>query len=154
MLRVVRGVKGAQTRIAADRLDGHHESWRFFVELGRRLSSRRVHMVWCTPNPSAPCVFQQGRQLSWTVPERAEPVKFLIRDREVASRESAPVKDVWTISGQFFAEQHAIPGSHPSYRHEEPASPTTCVTLLTGGLLVRIQPEEPIFRNKITHFGP
>src|SRR2546428_1516724 len=62
----------------------------------------------------------------------------------VASRESAPVKDVWTISGQFFAEQHAIPGSHPSYRHEEPASPTTCVTLLTGGLLVRVQPEEPI----------
>src|SRR5437867_8824494 len=63
----------------------------------------------------------------------------------VVSRESAPVKDVWTISGQFFAEQHAIPGSHPSYRHEEPASPNTCVTLLTGGLLVRIQPEEPIF---------
>jgi len=26
--------------------------------------------------------------------------------------------------------------------------------LLTGGLLVRVQPEEPLFRNKITHFGP
>src|SRR5438093_12837738 len=65
----------------------------------------------------------------------------------VGSRESGPVKDVWTISGQFFAEQHAIPGSHPSYRHEEPASPTTCVTLLTGGLLVRVQPEEPHFRD-------
>ena len=87
-------------------------------------------MVWCTPNPSAPCVFQQARQLSWTVPERAEPVKFLIRDREVAvARERASQKNVWTISGQFFAEQHAIPGSHPSYRHEEPASPNTCVTL-------------------------
>jgi hypothetical protein len=47
-------------------------------------------MVWCTPNPSAPCVFLQARQLSWTVPERAEPVKFLIRDREVAvARERA-----------------------------------------------------------------
>ena len=45
-------------------------------------------------------------------------------------------------SEQFFAKhrvsplsEHQItPGSHPSYRHEEPASPTTCVTLLTGGL--------------------
>jgi hypothetical protein len=27
----------------------------------------------------------------------------------------------------------------------KPASPNTCVNLLTGGLLVRIQPEEPIF---------
>jgi len=97
--------EGCATRIAADRLDGHHESWRFFVELGRRLSSRRVprahHMVWCTPNPSAPCVFQQARQLSWTVPERAEPVKFLIRDREVAvARERASQKrldNLWTI---------------------------------------------------------
>ena len=61
----------------------------------------------------------------------------------VAAGASVPVKDVWTISGQFFAEQHAIPGSHPSYRNEEPASPKTCITLLTGGLLVRVQPEEP-----------
>src|SRR5438094_8115785 len=73
--------------------------------------------------------------------------------REVASRESAPIKYVWTISGQFFAEQHAIPGSHPSYQHEEPASPNTCVTLLTGGLLVRVQPEEPIPRGNSTTFA-
>jgi hypothetical protein len=50
-----------------------------------------------------------------------------------------------TISEQLFAEHHVSAGSHPSYRHEEPASPTTCITLLTGGLLVRIQPEEPFF---------
>jgi hypothetical protein len=31
--------------------------------------------------------------------------------------------DVWTISGQFFAEHQATPGFHPSYRHEEPAKP-------------------------------
>ena len=30
-------------------------------------------------------------------------------------------------------------------RRFEPTSPTTCITLLTGGLLVRIQPEEPFF---------
>jgi hypothetical protein len=42
----------------------------FFIEL----ESRRVHMVGCTPNPSASWVVQQARQLSWTLPERAEPV--------------------------------------------------------------------------------
>jgi putative transposase len=50
----------------------------FFIEL----SSRRVHMVGCTPNPSAPWVVQQARQLSWTFPKRAEPIKLLIRDRD------------------------------------------------------------------------
>jgi len=45
---------------------------------------------------------------------------------------------------QFSAEHHVVPGSHPSYRDEEPPSPRTHVTLLTGGLLVRAQPEEPI----------
>jgi transposase InsO family protein len=48
----------------------------FFIEL----ASRRVHMVGCTPNPSAPWVVQRARQLSWTLPERAEPIKYLIRD--------------------------------------------------------------------------
>src|SRR5439155_21076604 len=44
-----------------------------------------------------------------------------------AARERDQV--VWPISGQFFPE-HAISAEfHPSYRHEEPASPTTCVTL-------------------------
>ena len=50
----------------------------FFIEL----ESRRVHMVGCTPNPSAPWVVQQARQLSWTLPKRAAPIKFLIRDRD------------------------------------------------------------------------
>jgi hypothetical protein len=46
-----------------------------------------------------------------------------------------------TISAQFVAEHQITAGSHPSYRHEEPVSPTTCITLsLTGGLLVRIEP--------------
>src|SRR3982751_949420 len=37
---------------------------------------------------------------------------------------------------------HQTP-SCPSYRHEAPASPVTCINLLTGALLVRVQPEEP-----------
>jgi transposase InsO family protein len=50
----------------------------FFIELG----SRRVHVARCTPNPNAPWVIQQARQRSWTSAERAEPMRFLIRDRD------------------------------------------------------------------------
>jgi putative transposase len=50
----------------------------FFIELG----SRRVHLAGCTANPSAPWVIQQARQLSWTLAERSEPMRFLIRDRD------------------------------------------------------------------------
>jgi putative transposase len=50
----------------------------FFIELG----SRRVHLAGCTPNPTAPWVIQQARQVSWTLAERSEPIRFLIRDRD------------------------------------------------------------------------
>lgn len=50
----------------------------FFIELG----SRRVHLAGCTPNPSGSWVTQQARQLMWTLAERPEPVRFLIRDRD------------------------------------------------------------------------
>ncbi len=50
----------------------------FFIELG----SRRVHVAGCTPNPSAPWVVQQARQLLWTLGEGSEPMTFLIRDRD------------------------------------------------------------------------
>jgi hypothetical protein len=42
------------------------------------------------------------------------------------------------MSGQFLTEHRVLAGSHPNYRHDDPAYPTTWVTLLTGGLLVRI----------------
>jgi len=50
----------------------------FFIELG----SRRVHVAGCTPNPTAPWVIQQARQLSCTLAQRSEPMRFLIRDRD------------------------------------------------------------------------
>lgn len=50
----------------------------FFIELG----SRRVHIAGCTPNPSAPWVTQQARQLTWTLAESSESFRFLIRDRD------------------------------------------------------------------------
>jgi len=37
-----------------------------------------MHVAGCTPNPDAPCVTQQARQLTWTVAERPVGVtKFL-----------------------------------------------------------------------------
>ena len=50
----------------------------FFIELG----SRRVHIAGCTPHPTAPWVTQQARQLMWSVGERPERLRFLIRDRD------------------------------------------------------------------------
>jgi putative transposase len=50
----------------------------FFIELG----SRRVHVAKCTLNPSATWVTQQARQLTWTLADQPESLRFLIRDRD------------------------------------------------------------------------
>jgi putative transposase len=50
----------------------------FFIELG----SRRVHLAGCTVNPTGTWVTQQGRQFAWTLQQRPESFRFLIRDRD------------------------------------------------------------------------
>ena len=50
----------------------------FFIELG----SRRVHLAGCTAHPDEAWVTQQARQVTLGLGERAEPVRFLIRDRD------------------------------------------------------------------------
>jgi putative transposase len=56
----------------------------FFIELG----SRRVYLAGCTPTPTAAWVAQQARQLTWTLADRPEPFRFLIRDRDQKFTES------------------------------------------------------------------
>jgi len=48
----------------------------FFVELG----SRRVHLAGCSANPDGQWTAQQARQLAWSLPDRPQPIRFLIRD--------------------------------------------------------------------------
>jgi hypothetical protein len=50
----------------------------FFIQIG----SRRVRLAGCTAHPDAQWVTQQARQVTWTLAERAEPVRFLIRDHD------------------------------------------------------------------------
>jgi len=51
----------------------------------------------CTPNPSAPWVTQQARQLTWTLAHRPESFRFLIRDRDQKFTDS--FDDVFRGSG-------------------------------------------------------
>ena len=39
------------------------------------------YLAGCTPTPSSSWVTQQDRQVTWTLKERRERVRFLIRDR-------------------------------------------------------------------------
>jgi hypothetical protein len=50
----------------------------FFLELG----SRRVHFAGCTANPDGRWTVQRARQLTWSLPERATPARFLTHDRD------------------------------------------------------------------------
>ena len=50
----------------------------FFIEL----DTRRVYLTGVTANPTGAWVIQQARNLSYQIGRRAQPVKFLIRDRD------------------------------------------------------------------------
>jgi hypothetical protein len=50
----------------------------FFIHLG----TRRVYLAGCTAHPTASCVAQQARNLTWRLQEEAVPVRFLLHDRD------------------------------------------------------------------------
>jgi transposase InsO family protein len=65
----------------------------FFIELG----SRRVHFAGCTVHPTAEWVTQQARQLTWTLPDEQQPMRFLIRDRD--AKFTVSFDNVWASEG-------------------------------------------------------
>jgi putative transposase len=65
----------------------------FFIELG----TRQVQLAGCTPNPDGAWTVQQARQLAWSLPERSEPIRFLIHDRD--SKFSQAFDDVFRSEG-------------------------------------------------------
>ena len=50
----------------------------FFIEVG----SRRLHITTSTRHPSGTFVTQQARNLCFRLDERAEPLRYLIHDRD------------------------------------------------------------------------
>ena len=65
----------------------------FFIELG----SRRVHLAGCSENPDGRWTTQQARQLAWSLPDRPQPIRFLIRDRD--SKFTRAFDDVFQSEG-------------------------------------------------------
>jgi transposase InsO family protein len=51
---------------------------RFFIEL----ATRRVHFAGCTAHPRDEWVTQQARQVAWTLTDRPEPGRLLLRDHD------------------------------------------------------------------------
>ena len=50
----------------------------FFIEV----ASRRVHFAGCTAHPDDGWVTPQARQVTWTLAERPDPVRLLVRDHD------------------------------------------------------------------------
>src|SRR5437763_17165219 len=47
-----------------------------------REPSPRVYLAGCTAHPDGEWVTQQARHVAWTLSERADPVRYLIRDHD------------------------------------------------------------------------
>jgi putative transposase len=53
-----------------------------YVLFSIEIASRRVYLAGCTAYPDGDWVTQQARHVAWTLSERADPVRFLIRDHD------------------------------------------------------------------------
>ena len=80
----------------------------FFIEI----ASRRVHLAGCTAHPDNEWVTQQARQVAWTLGDRAEPIRFLIRDNDRKFTSSFDAVDVGPLA-ESWRIQRDTPGYGP-----------------------------------------
>jgi len=70
---------------------------RIYVLVFIDLATRRVHLAGCTSNPDGAWVVQQARNFASHLHERAEPLRFLIHDRD--SKFCGPFDEVFAAEG-------------------------------------------------------
>jgi putative transposase len=84
--RVRRGVSSCARRRRASLVDFFTVDtvWlqRLYVLFFIEIASRRVYLAGCTAHPDGEWMTQQARHVAWTLSERADPVRFLIRDHD------------------------------------------------------------------------
>ena len=70
---------------------------RIYVLVFIELATRRVHLAGCTTNPDGAWVTQQARNLTFDLDEEAQPLRFLIHDRD--DKFCGPFDDVFATEG-------------------------------------------------------
>ena len=70
---------------------------RIYVLVLVELATRRVHLVGCTTNPDGAWVTQQARNFTFDLDKRAQPLRFLIHDRD--AKFCGPFDEVFATEG-------------------------------------------------------
>ena len=70
---------------------------RIYVLVFIELTTRRVHLAGCTTNPEGAWVTQQARNFTFGLDERAQPLRFLIHDRD--GKFCGPFDEVFATEG-------------------------------------------------------
>jgi putative transposase len=70
---------------------------RIYVLVFMELTTRRVQLAGCTTNPVGAWVSQQARNLAFQLDERAQPLRFLIHDRD--AKFCGPFDEVFATEG-------------------------------------------------------
>jgi putative transposase len=71
---------------------------RIYVLVFIELATRRVHLGGCTTNPDGAWVTQQARNFTFDLDEKAQPLRFLIHDRDAMF--CRPFDEVFATEGQ------------------------------------------------------
>jgi putative transposase len=70
---------------------------RIYVLVFIELATRRVQLAGCTPNPDGAWVVQQARNFTFDLDQRAQPLRFLIHDRD--AKFCGPFDEVFATAG-------------------------------------------------------